>query len=169
MISHIFHKQKGLINKNGRNVTKPEQFYPQSLHLLYSTRLPQVVTSLSSIADPRPKTITHDTLTQILFLPRLQHLVDQVYSPPSSTRMTSLSIGLFLTNACSSTLALKPNSGIDINLRRITSEDLTTALTPGHLKTTVCFVCGPPAMTDSFVKIAGDIIGAERVFCEKWW
>ena len=56
--------------------------------------------------------------------------------------------------------------------RRIANEDLLRAL--GEIeqrKRTVCYVCGPAAMTDGFVEYLSGLDGLEpsRVFCEKWW
>ena len=64
--------------------------------------------------------------------------------------------------------------------RRITNADLVRAL-HGHDRETfgqkddrsgtVCFVCGPPRMTDEFVSFLAQQSGmsGERVLCEKWW
>jgi NAD(P)H-flavin reductase len=51
--------------------------------------------------------------------------------------------------------------------RRIEKQDLVDSV--GDSEGTVCFVCGPPGMTDEFVGIFEGLVGAERVFCEKWW
>ena len=53
-----------------------------------------------------------------------------------------------------------------IRSRRILEEDLVAAATDPD---TVCYVCGPPPMTDNFVDVLGRIVGAERVFHERWW
>lgn len=64
--------------------------------------------------------------------------------------------------------------------RRISDLDLTQAL-DGYRKPlygggydrqgTVCYVCGPPKMTDEFVAFLQNQEGMtqERVRCEKWW
>lgn len=37
-------------------------------------------------------------------------------------------------------------------------------------ESTVCYVCGPPWMTDGVVGVLGRLLGGEeRVFYEKWW
>jgi hypothetical protein len=99
---------------------------------------------------------------------------------------------LFVTNisppppSSASTTSDLTDPPINTHFRRITPEDLQTVLvskkpsieaatgeTPAQKEevenSTVCYICGPPAMTDSFVKVAEGIIGPERVFREKWW
>lgn len=36
---------------------------------------------------------------------------------------------------------------------------------------TVCYLCGPPGMTDEFVALLKGLLGdgQERIFFEKWW
>lgn len=61
--------------------------------------------------------------------------------------------------------------------RRIQTSDLVQALdglkegSQDDRSRTVCYVCGPPAMTDEFVAYLALQRGmsAERVLCEKWW
>lgn len=38
-------------------------------------------------------------------------------------------------------------------------------------KDTICYVCGPPKMTDELVDVARGLMGSEKdsVFFEKWW
>lgn len=64
--------------------------------------------------------------------------------------------------------------------RRLNKEDLLPAL-DGYTREagyqdrdrsrTVCYVCGPPNMTDEFVSylIQQPGMAEERVLCEKWW
>ena len=54
--------------------------------------------------------------------------------------------------------------------RRFTEKDLLYALGE-DLKSTVCYICGPPAMTDEFVSFLTSREGmdTQRVLCEKWW
>lgn len=52
--------------------------------------------------------------------------------------------------------------------RRISKQDLDSAVA-GAGDSTVCYVCGPPPMTDEFVGHLGSLIGPDRVLCEKWW
>ena len=61
---------------------------------------------------------------------------------------------------------------IPITRRRPAEKDLYDALGPEEERSNVvAYVCGPPAMTDSFVDILKEAKGMEprRVFCEKWW
>jgi hypothetical protein len=60
--------------------------------------------------------------------------------------------------------------------RRITEADLERALdgyreSDSDRVSTVCYVCGPPEMTDGFVSFLTRQPGMtkERVLCEKWW
>lgn len=56
--------------------------------------------------------------------------------------------------------------------RRIKHEDLMEALGPvEERKGVVVYICGPPGMTDEFVKVMSRAEGIERerVLCEKWW
>ena len=60
--------------------------------------------------------------------------------------------------------------------RRLAEDDLVRAL-DGYGKqasdrsSTVCYVCGPPQMTDETVALLRKQPGMaeERVLCEKWW
>jgi NAD(P)H-flavin reductase len=55
--------------------------------------------------------------------------------------------------------------------RRLSEADLAGALRGGDTQRTVCYVCGPPTMTDqtvSFLVAQQGMVGA-RVLCEKWW
>ena len=56
--------------------------------------------------------------------------------------------------------------------RRLTEADILTVL-GGFSKRqqTVCYVCGPPSMTDELVHFLRSLDGLEasRVLCEKWW
>jgi len=55
---------------------------------------------------------------------------------------------------------------------RVAGSDLDAALGPEDDRSgTVCYVCGPPAMTDSFVDFLSSRSGMDRsrVLCEKWW
>jgi hypothetical protein len=179
MLSHIICRRTSHAReKNEDNAIADKPGHPLSLHLLYSTRIPQSSCQSSSssynTAEKASSTNANENINQILFLPRLRHLVELVssQSPPSPpTGINNLSINLFITNATSvsSTSVLKTDSSaINTRFQRITSEDLNTVLASSE-STTVCYICGPPPMTDSFVKIAEGIIGTERVFCEKWW
>lgn len=56
--------------------------------------------------------------------------------------------------------------------RRMQKDDLDRALGDVEKrKRTLCYVCGPPAMTDEFVQYLSDLDGlnSSRVLCERWW
>lgn len=168
MISHIVRKwTKPVREKDSKDATE-EPSRPLSIHLLYSTRLPQTDSSLASSAESVNSSTANETLSQILFLPRLRQLVDKVSSQPLPTRNVNLSVNLFLTNASPSTSDLKSDLQVGIHFRRITADDLRIVLRSQELNQ-ICYICGPPPMTDAFVNIAEGIIGSDRVFCEKWW
>jgi NAD(P)H-flavin reductase len=66
---------------------------------------------------------------------------------------------------------------MELYSRRISNTDLRTAVwdeDPGVRANTVCYVCGPPVMTDEFVGVLQSLLegeggGPRRVFYEKWW
>ena len=61
---------------------------------------------------------------------------------------------------------------VEHRYRRMSSSDLLDALGPVAMRQdTVAYVCGPPNMTDEFVKMLSTAEGMEsrRVLCEKWW
>ncbi|KAE8387906.1 hypothetical protein BDV23DRAFT_195525 [Aspergillus alliaceus] len=141
----------------------PASHHPFNIHFLYSTKLPSQETIASS----------ESVLDQILFLSRLR----QIIRSQSQSHRLRISLGLFVTglrDSSSSPLREQP-SDLTIYARRINQDDLRAALTGpnGDIKPeeTVCYMCGPPAMTDEFVPslrgLMGD--GGERVFFEKWW
>lgn len=56
--------------------------------------------------------------------------------------------------------------------RRLTKDDVLTMLGDfGKRQRTMCYVCGPPLMTDELVHFLSSLDGLEasRVLCEKWW
>ena len=56
--------------------------------------------------------------------------------------------------------------------RRLTKADVLTVLGDfDKRQRTVCYVCGPPSMTDELVHFLLSLNGLEasRVLCEKWW
>ncbi len=56
--------------------------------------------------------------------------------------------------------------------RRINHDDLIEAIGSREDRVgVVCYVCGPPAMTDDFVSVLRHAEGMDehRVLCEKWW
>ncbi|KAJ6068574.1 hypothetical protein N7499_010461 [Penicillium canescens] len=154
LISIISH-----LNNNDPNTTCPPK-----VHILYSTRLPKGNENLS----------LEEKLEQILFLPRLR----QIMQSQKQSRRTEIFLDLFLTN-------LPPGSnqlGIDraglstIHAGRISESYLRDVVVNASermdLKDTVCYVCGPPGMTDSVVEVLGRVLGEggeQRIFFEKWW
>lgn len=149
---------------------------PTQIHFLYSTRVPPPSES------PTSSTATaEDTLNQILFLPRLREIARSHTHAPSQRLL--FSVDLFLTNLREHPDLVAALSGEDkdrakgqdftIHDRRIEIEDLRAAVGVGVGDGTVCFVCGPPAMTDEVVGVLRGLVssedGKERVFCEKWW
>jgi len=62
--------------------------------------------------------------------------------------------------------------GIFERCGRMTREDLMEALGPVEERNqTLCYVCGPPQLTDWAVHELKNAEGVEdeRVLCEKWW
>ena len=61
--------------------------------------------------------------------------------------------------------------------RRVANADIVQAIdgyqqsSQDRRSRTLCYVCGPPRMTDEFVDLLGQQPGMakERVLCEKWW
>ncbi|KAJ5779697.1 hypothetical protein N7457_007417, partial [Penicillium paradoxum] len=146
------------------NNNEPHTPNPKTIRILYSSRLLQ-----------DHETVTAETaLDQVLFLPRLRQIIR---SQESSHRL-HISLDLFLTDlgSSSSLLASGSPSGIKIHSERISDRDLRAAATgeDGELdpQGTVCYVCGPPAMTDAVVEKMAQMlgeVGEQRVFFEKWW
>lgn len=110
---------------------------------------------------------------RILFLPRLMNLVAAAADP-------NVTLSVFLTGTGqdgSVEHGQLPNRAFT---RRINNDDLLRAL-DGYTGRgpeeehdrcgTVCYVCGPPTMTDEFVSFLARQpgIAQERVLCEKWW
>ncbi|PLN76393.1 hypothetical protein BDW42DRAFT_197196 [Aspergillus taichungensis] len=151
---------------NNTNNTNHHHPHSYNIHILYSTKHP-------------PNT----DLSQILFLPRLQ----QIIRSQSYSHRLCISLDLFLTSPSSSENPTSPASDaasssssppsadeFHIHNRRINESDLRTALASANGRTepagTVCYVCGPPRMTDEMVDVLGGLLGGqERVFYEKWW
>lgn len=145
-----------------------EKQTPNTIRFLYSSR----TSSHSTIIDPE----------SILFLPRLTHFLEEGHHPDRPK-----TLDLFLTGTndhpyySSSPLLTLPSSTSTstttvIHHRRITPHDLLDALGPpsspsSHRAHTVCYICGPPAMTDAFTTLLRNQPGMshERVLCEKWW
>lgn len=111
--------------------------------------------------------------SKVLFLPRLMDLVAAADDP-------NITLSLFLTNTGDEGLIEHgrfPNRTFG---RRFTEADLVRALDSyknnvfgaEHDRAgTLCYVCGPPKMTDEFVDVLKRQKGMseDRVLCEKWW
>ncbi|PKY07307.1 hypothetical protein P168DRAFT_315821 [Aspergillus campestris IBT 28561] len=150
-----------LSHLNNNSSKTPHSF---TIHILYSTKQPH----------------TSD-LSQILFLSRLQ----QIIRSQSYSRRLCISLDLFLTSpsdqptssVSDGATSAPPAAAADdlrVHKRRINESDLRTALASatGRVEPaeTVCYVCGPPRMTDEMVDVLGGMLGGqERVFYEKWW
>ncbi len=146
------------------NNNEPHSPNHKTIHILYSSRLPEDDKSASA----------ETLLDQILFLPRLRQIVQ---SQESSHRL-HISLDLFLTNLTKSSdlFALGSPSDLRIHPERISDHDLRAAAIGGDgaldAQGTVCYVCGPPGMTDSVVERLIPMLGEggeQRVFFEKWW
>jgi NAD(P)H-flavin reductase len=105
------------------------------------------------------KTASTSTLApnNILFLSRLQQVEESFAG--------KMNLQLFITGSRSGDDAIQLPQTFN---RRIEGKDLLAAVGGGK-HGTVCFVCGPPGMTDEFVEFLGELVGKEKVFCEKWW
>ncbi|OQE15780.1 hypothetical protein PENFLA_c030G00095 [Penicillium flavigenum] len=140
---------------------EPHTANPKTIHILYSSRLPQDQGTGSADA----------ILDQILFLPRLRQIIR---SQESSHRLR-ISLDLFLTDLASSSDLLSSGSPSDLKIHpdRISDHDLRSAAVGAGGESdshgTVCYVCGPPDMTDSIVEKLVEMLGEQRVFFEKWW
>lgn len=130
---------------------------PREIHFLYATK---------ADSEPDPQ--------KILFLPRLMDLVAMAADP-------NVTLSLFLTGTGCSEGRIEhgglPNRTLG---RRLAEEDVVRAI-DGYKKQsgdiqssrrrTLCYVCGPPRMTDEYVDVLKRQTGMadERVLCEKWW
>jgi NAD(P)H-flavin reductase len=118
---------------------------PAKVEVLYTTK-----------ADSK-----HPDPGHILFLPRLNRIAEE---NPGRVELTFFLTGKFgrMEN---------PTEFPWHHTRRIEKLDLHHALGADSKawEGTVCFVCGPPEMTDELVGFLGKQVGKERVFCEKWW
>ena len=127
------------------------QSRPREIHFIYGTKA-------GSDSDPQ----------HILFLPRLIDLIAAASDP-------YVTLTLFLTGTGDEGAIEHGKFPNRTFARRITERDLERALN-GYGKqsdrsSTVCYVCGPPEMTDGFVSFLTRQPGmaGERVLCEKWW
>lgn len=136
--------------------------HPLNIHFFYSTRLPQGHNSA----------ITDTALDQILFLPRLR----QILRSQLQAQRLRISLDLFLTDLAPSGDLPESPSDLVIHPRRLSERDLRLAVKGADEtldpRDTVCYVCGPPQMTDEMVELLKGILGVggeQRVFFEKWW
>lgn len=111
-------------------------------------------------------------LDQILFLPRLR----QIMRAQSHSRRLRISLELFITDLPDSSEVLAaPPADLTIHSRRIMRQDLQAAVigvdAEVNPKDLVCYLCGPPGMTDEFIGVLRELLGGEteRVLFEKWW
>ncbi|KAF9883150.1 hypothetical protein FE257_004035 [Aspergillus nanangensis] len=148
MLSHL----------NNNAVDSPALLHPPcNIHFLYSCKAPEENTALE----------------QVLFLSRIR----QIIRSHAESQRLRISLDLYLTNlpAGSSSLPEESPSDLTIHPRRINRGDLQMALSGSdgriHPDKTVCYMCGPPRMTDEFVGVMQELLGQnkERVFFEKWW
>ncbi|KAL3476380.1 hypothetical protein BJX99DRAFT_258510 [Aspergillus californicus] len=131
-----------------------------SIHILYSSKLPDAATPESA-------------LKQVLFLPRLREIIRS----QSQFHRLDITLDLFLSNldSQSSPLLDQPPNDLTIHLRRINQDDLRKAVFGTNVQTTpsetVCYVCGPPQMTDVVVDTLSKQLDGQtdRIFFEKWW
>ncbi|EDN10271.1 predicted protein [Histoplasma mississippiense (nom. inval.)] len=173
MISHIFKDPSKLPHS-------------PSIHLLYSTRSP---------TQPGPGGDISKHLDQVLFFPRLRNILhsQQSQSQPhphpqhrrqhqQDDRFLRLQFHLYITNLHE--MPRNPPADFSLYKRRIKTTDLheviggkREAIRNAYRskgRRTVCYICGPPDMTDELVAGAEEVLGAgvgkERsVFYEKWW
>lgn len=132
-----------------------------NIHFFYSTRLPQGYNPAA----------TDSALDQILFLPRLRQIIrSQLHS-----QRLRISLDLFLTDSTPKSVS-RSHPDLVIHPRRIKEDDLRLAIHGGDGKlnswATVCYVCGPPQMTDELVEQLKGMLGdggEQRIFFEKWW
>lgn len=122
--------------------------------------------------------------SNILFLDRLRAIID---SQKATGEFRPLQVHLHLTDLSTSKEKLESqgtlkalSDGMTVYDRRIRAEDLRQIVSGEQHEGgnsndgTVCYVCGPPVMTDEFVKVLQDSVGestkgGKRVFYEKWW
>ncbi|RDW94185.1 FAD-dependent oxidoreductase [Aspergillus mulundensis] len=132
-----------------------------NIHVLYSSKLPE-----SESTNPE------SALDQILFLRRLREII----RAQSQCQRLRINLDLFLSNLNqSSPLLRQPPKDVAIQSRRINRDDLARSVTGTDTKfapnETVCYVCGPPQMTDEIVETATGLLNGQKdhVFFEKWW
>lgn len=176
----------------------------RSIHLLYSIRFPPTETAETPSGGKNSSDINDKLDNSILFLRRIREFVSNhslLYAKQQSSSDLKngetgqndkqipppLDLKIYITG---------PNPGIDINAanevnkgelslcnRRISAvADLRETIiglgedvdSKKGANGTVCYVCGPPAMTDEFVEVLERLLqvhgdSRKRVYYEKWW
>lgn len=102
---------------------------------------------------------------EILFLPRLMELAGSAAVPGTQ-------LSLHVTGVSREDLAGVSGLPEETTTGRITDEMLEAALgNVADRAKTLCYVCGPPRMTDAIVEFLKSRRGMDerRVLCEKWW
>ncbi|RAL01061.1 FAD-dependent oxidoreductase [Aspergillus ibericus CBS 121593] len=154
MLSHL---------NNGDDEATALQHPHLNIRFLYSTKLPRGEGEANGTS-----------LDQVLFLSRLR----QIIASQSQFHRLQISLDLFITDLDPGTElgSLLGGSSEDLTLhaRRINRGDLEKVVSgpDGRVRPeeTVCYVCGPPEMTDEVVESLEGFLGkGERVFYEKWW
>ena len=118
---------------------------PQEVQLLYSSR------------------ISESGRIDFIFRKRIKEIAN-------STAPEQFKLQLFATG--DRRIWLPRRTRIEWRQRRIQHKDLIAAIgSPKKRAGVVCYVCGPPPMTDDFVSLLRHAEGMEeqRVLCEKWW
>ncbi|KAI9874013.1 MAG: hypothetical protein M1830_010295 [Pleopsidium flavum] len=128
-------------------------------HLHQLDQMPEEVRFLYTLRQPEPE-------ERILFLSRLEAIAESVTA-------TRFRLQLYLTGGSSpSSPKIEGTPRTTVQHRRVTHSDLIEAISnPEDRAGAVCYICGPPAMTDEFVDVLRHAEGMEeeRVLCEKWW
>ncbi|KAL4881588.1 hypothetical protein BJY04DRAFT_218036 [Aspergillus karnatakaensis] len=130
------------------------------IQILYSSKLPNASTPEAA-------------LQQVLFLQRLREIVRS----QSQFHRLRITLDLFLTNLEDQSFSLLDQRPGDLTIhsRRINQDDLRQSVSGNDGKSTpsetVCYVCGPPQMTDEVVSTVVSLLDGQkdRVFFEKWW
>lgn len=103
--------------------------------------------------------------SRILFLTRIMDLIEKSGD--------GVHLDLFLTSTSPDEVDRAKGLPTHVKLGRIGKYDLEAAIGEDRnlRKSTVAYICGPPAMTDEFVDFLStrDGMDRKRVLCEKWW
>lgn len=129
-------------------------------HLHQTATMPDEVWFLYTVRWPSQQ----KRLDEILFYEELRAI--------AQAEGTRFKLHLFITDASSCDASDGSDSGHKVYARRISQLDLMTAVGPREQReSVVCYICGLPSMTDSFVKFLQEVEGMEkdRVLYEKWW